>query len=111
MRFLPDEVTARSGVMSVSATYERHPKRANKIASFLYALAGDIRKVAQQIENDSINGFVRAVAVIVIAAWIVAVPALIWYMAHIDQKVTDGFCHVNQSIDEIRHPAFASREC
>lgn len=93
------------------------------------AIAGDLRLMAQQIENEGVSRVLTAVAIIVIAAVIVGVGSsavLATYsngrleirieniedkLTHLDQDAKDHYCHINHRLDEIQYPKVTPRYC
>lgn len=87
----------------------------NFLARYLRGLAGDFVRMAQHIENNGVSRVVTAVAVVVIAAIILGVGSAsivaTYTTGRLDERVTAGFCHVNQRLDEIQHPNLPARNC
>lgn len=87
----------------------------NFLARYLRGLAGDLVRMAQHIENNGVSRVVTAVAVVVIAAIILGVGSAsivaTYTTGRLDERVTNGFCHINQRLDEIQRPAVQPRQC
>ena len=108
--------------MALQSTVVRASNSAsNYLAEFLRRLAGDLRAMAMEVDNSGFGRVATAVAVIVIATVIIGAGTagivatytngrLEERMGSMEQRMSSGFCHVNQRLDEIQKQQ-QSRQC
>lgn len=92
-----------------------HRIKFDRPVSWSEALAQGLRGMAQQIEQNGMSKFITAVAVIVIATVIIGAGSAgvvaTYTNARLEQRVSSGFCHLNQRLDEIQRPQSVPRQC
>lgn len=81
--------------------------------AFATQVARWLRQMGQHVEANGISKFAISVAVAVVAGVLLAAlvggfGAMI-SLGKLDQKVTDGFCYMNQRLDRLEHSA--PRQC
>lgn len=90
-------------------------RRFDRPVSWSEALAEGLRGMANHIEQNGVSKVVSAVAIIVIATVIIGAGSAgvvaTYTNARLEERVTSGFCHLNQRLDELQHPQTSPRQC